>query len=159
MLQTNWQGLYHCIKGSKLLGQLRKKHLRKQVLFSTKFACGEWNLASPSEIAPLWNICFANVKRRLSFHIERSEIFHNFPKKIISHSATPNISLNSRVAFFCCEITVDRNCARLAAPGQRRFRFRLAEMTAFSRQENSWFDAIASNLSSPENSVLLRIVP
>ena len=84
-------------------GEPWKKHLRKQVLFSTKFAFGEWNMALPCEIATLWNICFANVKRRISFHIERSEIFHNFRKKIISHSATSNISLNSRVAFLYYE--------------------------------------------------------
>ena len=72
-------------EGSIPSAPARKKHLLSQVLFSTKFACGEWNLASPSEIAPLWNICFANVKRRISFHIERSEIFYNFRKKIISH--------------------------------------------------------------------------
>ena len=60
-------------------------------------------MASPCEIATLWNICFANVKRRISFHIERSEIFHNFRKKIISHSATPNISLNSIVVFLYYE--------------------------------------------------------
>ena len=65
------------------------------MLFSTKFAFGEWNMAPPCEIAPLWNICFANVKWRISFHIEQSEIFHNFRKEIISHSATPNISLKS----------------------------------------------------------------
>jgi hypothetical protein len=28
----------------------------------------------------------------ISFHIEQSEIFHNFRKIIISHSASPNIS-------------------------------------------------------------------
>ena len=63
--------------------------------FQRNSPCGEWNLASPSEIASLWNICFANVRRRISFHIEQSEIFHNFRKEIISHSATPNISLKS----------------------------------------------------------------
>ena len=49
----------------------RKKHLRKtQVLFSTKFAL------RASEIALLWNICFANVKYspvrmwQTSFHID-----------------------------------------------------------------------------------------
>jgi len=46
------------------------------------------------------------VKRRISFHIERSEIFHNFRKKIISHSATPNISLNSRVAILFGSLSI-----------------------------------------------------
>ena len=39
----------------------------------------------------------------ISFHIERSEIFHNVRQYIISHSATPNISLNSTVAFLYYE--------------------------------------------------------
>ena len=98
----------HDVAGSSPAGGARKKHLRKQVLFSTKFAFGEWNMASPCEIATLWNICFANVKRRISFHIERSEIFHNFRKKIVSHSAMPNISLNSRVAFLYYEHKKER---------------------------------------------------
>ena len=39
----------------------RKKHLREHVLFSTKFAL------RASEIASLWNICFANVKYSLTW--------------------------------------------------------------------------------------------
>ena len=39
----------------------------------------------------------------ISFHIERSEIFHNFRKKIISYSATPNISLNTTVVILSYE--------------------------------------------------------
>ena len=46
----------HDVVGSSPTGGARKKHLLKQVLFSTKFAL--W----ASEIASLWNICFANVK-------------------------------------------------------------------------------------------------
>ena len=37
--------------------------------------------------------CSLGEREQISFHIERSEIFHNFRKKIISHSASPNISL------------------------------------------------------------------
>ena len=73
----------------------RKKHLQKQVLFSTKFAL------RTSEIASLWNICSTNVKYSLArmwanfiSHCDEGAIFHNFRKKIISYSATPNISLN-----------------------------------------------------------------
>ena len=46
-----------------------------------------------SEIASRWNICFANVKcslrehGQISFHIERSEIFHNRAKRLRSNLA------------------------------------------------------------------------
>ena len=53
----------------------KKAHIVYQdnvCFFLAKFAFGEWNMASPCEIASLWNICFANVKRRISFHILRS---------------------------------------------------------------------------------------
>ena len=36
-------------------------------LFSTKFAFGEWNMASPCEIASLWNICSSNVRGEFYF--------------------------------------------------------------------------------------------
>ena len=85
----------------------KKAHIclpRQCVLFSTKFAL------RASEIALLWNICSANVKYSLrecgqiSFHIERSEIFHNFRKEIISHFAarqniSPNTETNSCILF------------------------------------------------------------
>ena len=93
----------HDVTGSSPVRGARKKHLRKQVLFSTKFAL------RASEIALLWNIYSANVKYSLrecwqiSFHIERSEIFHNVRQHIISHSATPNISLN----WLSCQIKLN----------------------------------------------------
>ncbi len=46
------------------------------------------------------------MKKRISFHIEHSEIFHNFRKKIISHSASPNISLIALVTFLCYEFSL-----------------------------------------------------
>ena len=53
--------------------------------------------------------CAAAREGFISFHIERSEIFHNFRKKIISHSATPNISLNSKVAILSYEPIIDKH--------------------------------------------------
>ena len=43
------------------------------------------------------------MRRFISFHIERSEIFHNFRKKIISHSVSPNISLE-RIVDLCYNV-------------------------------------------------------
>ena len=75
-------------------GGARKKHLRKQVLFSTKFAFGEWNMASPCEIASLWNICFANVNGRISFHIATKEQYFTMCDSTLFHiRRKPNISL------------------------------------------------------------------
>ena len=48
--------------------------------------------------------CAAAREGFISFHIERSEIFHNFRKKIISRSATPNISLERIMVLFFCTI-------------------------------------------------------
>ena len=48
--------------------------------------------------------CAAAREGFISFHIERSEIFHNFRKKIISHSATPNISLKRIMVLFGSEL-------------------------------------------------------
>ena len=71
----------------------RHKHLRKQVLFSVNFGPSERvkyadaceSLASEPEIR------LRRVKERILFHIDQSrrrrEIFHNFRKEIISHSA------------------------------------------------------------------------
>ena len=56
-----------------------------------KFACGEWNLASPSEIASLWNICSANVRRRILFHIATNgSNISQFTEWIISPWASAN---------------------------------------------------------------------
>ena len=94
----------------------KKSTCKKQVLFSTKFAL------RASEIALLWNICFANVKYSLArmwanfiSHCDEGAIFHNFRKKIISHSASPNISLNSRVAF----CTANHNGATILHPNTK----------------------------------------
>ena len=54
------QTLTLALVGSNPAIPARKKHLRKQVLFSTKFAL------RASEIASLWNICSANVKYSLT---------------------------------------------------------------------------------------------
>ena len=40
---------------------------------------------------------------QISFHIERSEIFHNVRRHIISHSAMPNISLE-RIVDLCYNV-------------------------------------------------------
>ena len=72
----------------------------KCVLFSTKFAFGEWNMASPCEIAPLWNICFANVKWRILFHIATKEQYFTMCDSTLFHiRRTPNISLNIELQF------------------------------------------------------------
>ena len=84
--------VYH--KQYILSTRLRKKHIcNADVLFSTKFACGEWNLATPK-----WN-SFA-VKYLLRKCEKANFISHRtkwdisqFTRWIISHSATPNISL------------------------------------------------------------------
>ena len=47
----------------------------------------------------MWNVRWRE-RGQISFHIERSEIFHNFRKKIISHSALPNISLIYELQFY-----------------------------------------------------------
>ena len=82
--------------GSSPAGGARKKHFERSAFFNEIRLRRVKFVLRASEIAPLWNICFANVGRRISFHIERSEIFHNFRKKIISHSPQVNISLERR---------------------------------------------------------------
>ena len=62
-------------------------------LFSVKFACGEWNLASPSEIASLWNICFANVKGEFHFTSNGVRYFTISARKLFHIRRQPNISL------------------------------------------------------------------
>ena len=83
-----------------LLLRQKKAHIclpRQCVLFSTKFAFGEWNMASPCEIAPLWNICFANVRRRISFHIATKEQYFTISARELFHiRRKPNISLKIR---------------------------------------------------------------
>ena len=78
----------------------KKAHIclpRQCVLFSTKFAFGEWNMASPCEIAPLWNICFANVRGRISFHIATKEQYFTISARKLFHiRRKPNISLKIR---------------------------------------------------------------
>ena len=66
--------------------------------FSVKFVPAERvKYADACEIACGSEIRLRRVKERILFHIDQSrrrrEIFHNFRKEIISHSATPNISL------------------------------------------------------------------
>ena len=83
---------------SNLGGASRKK--KEQVkdllfLFSTKFAFGEWNLASPSEIASLWNICFANVKGEFHFTSNGVRYFTISARKLFHIRRQPNISLLS----------------------------------------------------------------
>jgi hypothetical protein len=64
-----------------------KKHLRKQVLFAVKFVPSERvKYAGACEIACGSEIRLRRVGERISFHIDRREIFHNFRKEIISHS-------------------------------------------------------------------------
>ena len=53
-----------------------------------KKACGEWNLATPKWNSFAVKYLLRKCEGRISFHIERSEIFHNFRKEIISHSAS-----------------------------------------------------------------------
>ena len=72
------------VTGSSPVGGARKKHLRLQVLFSTKFAL------RASEIASLWNICFANVKCSLT------RTWANF----ISHRTKWDISQFSQENYF-----------------------------------------------------------
>ena len=85
--------------GSILIRYHKKKAVcESKRLFLVKFAFGEWNMASPCEIASLWNICFANVKMRILFHHEWSEWFHLSGAKI-SHFAKQNISLFFSVLY------------------------------------------------------------
>ena len=86
----------HDVAGSSPARGARKKHLRKQVLFSTKFAL------RASEIASLWNICFANVKYSLTrmwanfiSHCDEGAIFHNSRGELFHIRRKPNISLFS----------------------------------------------------------------
>ena len=80
-----------CRRFESAMVRQKKAHIclpRQCVLFSTKFAFGEWNMAPPCEIAPLWNICFATVKGRISFHIATvGSNISQFTEWIISHSA------------------------------------------------------------------------
>ena len=55
------------------------------------------SLASEPEIR------LRRMKERISFHILRSKIFHNARERIISHSASPNISLKRKLHF--CTMT------------------------------------------------------
>ena len=73
-----------------------KKHLHKQVLFAVKFVPAErMKYADACEIACGSEIRLRRVKERILFHIDQSrrrrEIFHNFRREIISHSAQARI--------------------------------------------------------------------
>ena len=50
--------------------------------FSTKFAFGEWNMASPCEIASLWNICYANVMGEFYFTSTKGRYFTISARKL-----------------------------------------------------------------------------
>ena len=66
-------------------------HFVREIRFACEMCCGAWG--------DLFHFTL-----RLS-----GAIFHNFRKKINSHSATPNISLNSRVAFLYYEPKTERS--------------------------------------------------
>ena len=51
-----------------------------------------WNALRAWNALRVWN-ALRRVRGFILFHIDQREIFHNFRKEIISHSATPNISL------------------------------------------------------------------
>ena len=82
-----------------LLLRQKKAHIclpRQCVLFSTKFAL------QASEIASLWNICFANVKYSLTrmwanfiSHCDEGAIFHNSRSELFHIRRKPNISLKA----------------------------------------------------------------
>jgi hypothetical protein len=59
--------------------------------------------ADACEIACGSEIRLRRVKERILFHILRSKIFHNARERIISHSASPNISLKRKLHF--CTMT------------------------------------------------------
>ena len=63
--------------GSKLLGKHRKKHLRKQVLFSTMcFAYAERDVPFGRDVSFGSEVCLRHVLRNTSHHCERSEQHH-----------------------------------------------------------------------------------
>ena len=74
--------------GSSPSAPAKKKAIRvSEWLFSVKFVPAERvKYAGACEIACGSEIRLRRVKERILFHIERSEIFHNFRKEIISHS-------------------------------------------------------------------------
>jgi hypothetical protein len=68
--------------------QPAKSTCHRQVLFAVKFVPAERvKYAGACEIACGSEIRLRRVGERISFHIDRREIFHNFRKEIISHSA------------------------------------------------------------------------
>ena len=82
----------------------KKADFESNRLFSVKFVPAERvKYAEACEIACGSEIRLRRVKERILFHIDQSrrrrEIFHNFRKEIISHSATPNISLEKPTIF------------------------------------------------------------
>ena len=74
----------------------KKAHLQRRCAFlqrNSPAASEIWQ--RPSEIASLWNICFANVKGEFHFTSNGVRYFTISQREIISHSALPNISLLS----------------------------------------------------------------
>ena len=73
----------------------QKKALAEASAFLVKFAYGEWNMASPCEIASLWNICFANVRGEFYFTSTEGRYFTISARKLFHIRREPNISLKN----------------------------------------------------------------
>ena len=96
--------------GSIPVSRTRKKHLRKQVLFSTKSADGGRNPPAVDEIASRWNPPCGRRCRRIWFHLKPTRIFHLY---------VLNKNLVLEVMFFAENFDFDKSAS--IATGQTHY--------------------------------------